>query len=73
MHLCLDGVFGFALRLSRTVFEVMRFDLMIKRGLGEQPQASGRKRSMKYCAGLDVSVNERPFASWMKKAEFAER
>jgi hypothetical protein len=55
------------------VFEVMRFDLMIKRGLGEQPQASGRKRSMKYCAGLDVSVNERPFASWMKKAEFAER
>lgn len=39
---CLDGVFGFAPRLER-VFEVLRFVLMIKRGLREQPQASGKE------------------------------
>lgn len=39
---CLNGVFGFAPRLER-VFEVLRFELMIKRGLREQPQASGKE------------------------------
>lgn len=39
---CLDGVFGFAPRLER-VFGVLRFELMIKRGLREQPQASGKE------------------------------
>ena len=39
---CSDGVFGFEPTLER-VLEVLRFELMIERGLREQPQASGKE------------------------------
>src|SRR5690606_22259768 len=42
----------------RCYVEVLRFELMIKRGLLGSHKHQERKRSVKHYAGLDVSVKE---------------
>ena len=44
--------------LWRKCMEVLRFELMIERGLLSSHKHQGRKRSMKHYAGLDLSIKE---------------
>lgn len=53
-----DGVFGLELHPWRQCIEVLRFELMVERGLSNSHKHQERKRSMKHYAGLDVSVKE---------------
>ncbi len=55
-----DGVIGFVpIFADRKGRKVLHFGLMIKRGLNETATRIRKvKRSMKYYAGLDVSVKE---------------